>query len=338
MSTEQERIREAIEMESASKEDVDYEGPTRKYENLNERVIKGTNPQNLIEKIIRLKINESNYYKEHCFGLNAETLVDKAIDLDAVGGTYGGNRKPTKFLCLAYKMLQIQPEKEIVIAYIENENHKYVRALGAFYLRLTGTPSEVYQYLEALYNDYRKIRKRLVTGKYVIIHMDEFIDELLTSQHACDVALPYLPKRFKLEEAGYLKPRKSLISESEITDSEEEQEEQKKDDFKLKYKRKTMQEIEEEMMKKEEEERKRLKELEFKKDEKQPPRSYSSYYRYGENPEFKKRGYYNLEEEYKLYKKEKEKQRESKSRGGEQSLSVEETNELRKKLGLKPLK
>jgi len=50
---------------------------------------------------------------------------DKAIELEAVGGTYGGNRKPTRFMCLVLKMLQIQPEKEIVIEYILNEDYKY---------------------------------------------------------------------------------------------------------------------------------------------------------------------------------------------------------------------
>lgn len=71
--------------------------------------------QNLVEKIVRLKIYSMPYWKEHCFGLNAETLVDKAMDLDHVGGTYGGNQKATDFLCLVLKMCQIQPEKEIVV-------------------------------------------------------------------------------------------------------------------------------------------------------------------------------------------------------------------------------
>lgn len=35
-----------------------------------------------------------------------------------------------------------------------------MRALGAFYLRLTGKSKEIYQYLEPLLNDYRKLRVR----------------------------------------------------------------------------------------------------------------------------------------------------------------------------------
>lgn len=86
--------------------------------------IRGTNPQNLIEKIVRTKIYNNTYWKEQCFGLTAETLVDKAMELDHIGGTFGGNRKPTPFMCLVMKMLQIQPEKEIVIEFIKNDDYK----------------------------------------------------------------------------------------------------------------------------------------------------------------------------------------------------------------------
>lgn len=88
--------------------------------------IRGTNPQNLVETIVRKKIHDHTFWKEQCFGLTAETLVDKAMELDHVGGTFGGNRKPTPFLCLVLKMLQIQPEKEIVVEFIKNDDYKYV--------------------------------------------------------------------------------------------------------------------------------------------------------------------------------------------------------------------
>ena len=48
--------------------------------------VHGTNPQHLIEKITRSKIYSSMYWKEHCFALNAETVIDKCISLKAVGG------------------------------------------------------------------------------------------------------------------------------------------------------------------------------------------------------------------------------------------------------------
>ena len=77
------------------------------------------------------------------------------MELKFIGGVYGGNIKPTPFLCLILKMLQIQPEKDIIIEFIKNEDFKYVRALGAYYLRLTGSSLDCYKYLEPLLNDYR---------------------------------------------------------------------------------------------------------------------------------------------------------------------------------------
>lgn len=47
------------------------------------------------------------------------------MGLEYIGGTFGGNIKPTPFLCLVLKMLQIQPEKEIVVEFIKNDDYKY---------------------------------------------------------------------------------------------------------------------------------------------------------------------------------------------------------------------
>lgn len=175
------------------------------------RAVHGTNPQNLIEYITRQKIYDSLYWKEECFGLSASDVATKASDLQAMGGSYGGNNKPTRFLCLALKLLQIQPEEGIVEEFLQNEDFKYVRALGAFYLRLTGRPAEIYELIEPLYNDFRKLRFRESTG-WKITYMDEVADELLNSDRYCGIALPHLPKRAVLESAGYLDgPRRSAL-------------------------------------------------------------------------------------------------------------------------------
>lgn len=56
--------------------------------------------------------------------LAAELLVDRAMELDHVGGHYSSNIKPTPFICLVLKMLQIQPSKDIVIEFIKNPDYK----------------------------------------------------------------------------------------------------------------------------------------------------------------------------------------------------------------------
>jgi hypothetical protein len=58
----------------------------------------------------------------------AETLIDKAIELNSIGGVYG-NQRPTHFLCLLLKLLQIQPEKEILLEYLQAEDFKYAEVV-----------------------------------------------------------------------------------------------------------------------------------------------------------------------------------------------------------------
>ena len=161
----------------------------------------------IIEKITRTKIYESPCWKERCFGVSAATLVDLAMNLRAFGGVYGSSSKATDFLCLTLKMLQIQPDKEVILEFIKNEDCKYVRILGAFYLRLVGKSFEVYQLLEPLLLDYRKIRHQTSQGNFELMHVDEFVSALLTRDNFCDISLPRLTHRQLLETSGQLEPR-----------------------------------------------------------------------------------------------------------------------------------
>lgn len=188
--------------------------------------VHGTNPQYLVEKIIRSRIYDSKYWKEECFALTAELLVDKAMELRFIGGVHGGNIKPTPFLCLTLKMLQIQPEKDIVVEFIKNEEFKYVRALGAFYMRLTGSSLDCYKYLEPLYNDNRKLRRQNRSSQFELVHMDEFIDELLRDERVCDVILPRVQKRHILEENNEIEAKVSALEDD--LDEEIEMEEENK--------------------------------------------------------------------------------------------------------------
>ncbi|XP_043942788.1 pre-mRNA-splicing factor 38A [Protopterus annectens] len=162
--------------------------------------IHGTNPQYLVEKIIRTRIYESKYWKEECFGLTAELVVDKAMELKYIGGVYGGNIKPAPFLCLTLKMLQIQPEKDIIVEFIKNEDFKLM---------------EVFIFAE-----------------FELMHVDEFIDLLLHDERCCDIILPRLQKRFVLEEAELLDTRVSALEE-DLDDVESSEEEDDDEDDRL---------------------------------------------------------------------------------------------------------
>lgn len=67
--------------------------------------------------------------------LSAESLIDKAIELQTIGGVYG-NQRPTHFMCLLLKLLQIQPEKEILVEYMQADEFKYVHSYCYTRLRL----------------------------------------------------------------------------------------------------------------------------------------------------------------------------------------------------------
>ena len=72
------------------------------------------------------KGNPSDSILEEVFILLA-VLTAAASQLTAIGGVFGGNAKPTRFLCLILKLLQIQPDDEIVDELIKNDSFKYIK-------------------------------------------------------------------------------------------------------------------------------------------------------------------------------------------------------------------
>lgn len=133
-------------------------------------------------------------------------------------------------------------------------------------MRLVGRPVDVYQYLEPLYNDFRKVRVRESKGAFALSYVDQVgllgwpagifigldeleqgrpgqgaalqqttdfylepslstchaipialpwqvVDDMLTRDYCFDIALPRLPARKVLEEAGQLQPRVSVLDE-----------------------------------------------------------------------------------------------------------------------------
>jgi len=317
--------------------------------------IKGTNPQYLVEKIIRSRIYDCKYWKEECFALTAELLVDKAMELRYIGGVYSGNIKPSPFLCLTLKMLQIQPEKDIVIEFIKNEDFKYVRALGAFYLRLIGTSMDCYKYLEPLLNDYRKIRMQSRDGKFALSHMDEFIDDLLREERVNDVILPRIQKRHILEEANEIEPRVSLLEADDLDEDIEDDDEEEENVNKNKARRAGDDEDYMHSLKRydddrERRERRRSRSRERDRDRRgdrnRRDRSHSRDRKRrrsrsrdrGDRRDRNDRSQKDRDKDRRSESNKKQRERESGGGGGKDELSIEETNKLRASLGLAPLK
>jgi pre-mRNA-splicing factor 38A len=197
--------------------------------------IHGMNPQFLLETILRNKIYNTMFWKQKCFALTSETLIDRAVELKYIGGTFGVMKNPTDFMCLILKLLQIQPAEEIINEFLSEDyaEYKYLRALAAFYVRLTDKSHQVYMKLEPLYNDYRKLRILSPDGTYSITHMDEYIELLLNSESVYDITLPKLTKRAVLEQSQEIAPRLSLL-EADLNLNDDNLQDEKDDyDFNL---------------------------------------------------------------------------------------------------------
>ncbi|KAI3658829.1 hypothetical protein MP638_005835 [Amoeboaphelidium occidentale] len=237
--------------------------------NSEEQEIKIQQNPNLIEKIIRERIYESVFYKQHCYTAKLTDLLQKASTgnncIKYVGTTFGGNTQPTPFICFLFRLLHYPQLSLGAVVYCLDRigsEYKYVRALFALYLRMT-LPSlnsvaavEVYKLLEPLYQDYRKLRRRRrMDGSFDLIRMDEYIESLLLLNGKEDfpLALPPLTKREVLEEIGQLEKRVSplqkeyeLLLKSQTDSDDSSSEDNDSDDvtatsnkkFKLSFKKK----------------------------------------------------------------------------------------------------
>ncbi|KAF8274439.1 PRP38 family-domain-containing protein [Lactarius quietus] len=122
--------------------------------------------------------------------------------------------------------------QDILLEYLQADEFKSVflvltRALAAIYVRMTFRPVDVYEILEPLLKDYRKLRYRhqcedtlpfpfphnisLHSLQLALTYMDEFIDQLLNEERVCDLILPRMAKREVLEKDGELAPRQSRL-------------------------------------------------------------------------------------------------------------------------------
>ena len=174
--------------------------------------MKSTAAQNIsqVELILRNRVFNCYYWKDKCFGLTSETIIDKALELKYIGGMNHSSNQPTDFICLFIKLLQLNPAEEIIDEYLSDPDLKYLRALTALFIRFAYPPEKIYTKLEKLFCDYKKL-VILKSKGYAIIHMDEYIDSLLNDEHIFEISLPKIPKRSVLEENGSLQPYVSVL-------------------------------------------------------------------------------------------------------------------------------
>jgi pre-mRNA-splicing factor 38A len=53
----------------------------------------------------------------------------------------------------------------------------------------------MFEYLEPLYIDYRRVRLRTEEGHFSLSHVDDLVDQMLRNEYLFDIALPRIPNR-----------------------------------------------------------------------------------------------------------------------------------------------
>lgn len=174
--------------------------------------VRGTDPQRLLDKLTREHIYNSRYWKEYCFGVSTANVATLATELRYVGGLFGPMRKPTPFICLLLKLLQLGPERDVIQEFVTQPHFKYATVLSLFYLRLVGDAADTYKTLEGSLSDYRKIAVRLDSGDFELKFVDQITEELLTKDELFGIRLPILQRRHILVELG-LRARLSSLQQ-----------------------------------------------------------------------------------------------------------------------------
>lgn len=184
------------------------------------------NKAHLVEPIIRHRIQDSLFYKQHLFSTNELSIVPVIVrEVQYIGGTDSSGR-PSPFLCCLLRMLELEPSDEILSLYLRQNGYnefKYLTALALLYSRMVCGPATVFALFDEYISDYRRLRSRLKVPQFVndlpvhykVIHMDEWVDQLVESDRVVDLAMAYLVPRQTLVQKGEVSAREYVVSEDD---------------------------------------------------------------------------------------------------------------------------
>lgn len=184
------------------------------------------NKAHLVEPIIRHRIQDSLFYKQHLFSTNELSIVPVIVrEVQYIGGTDSSGR-PSPFLCCLLRMLELEPSDDILSLYLRQNGYnefKYLTALALLYSRMVCGPATVFALFDEYISDYRRLRSRLKVPQFVndlpvhykVIHMDEWVDQLVESDRVVDLAMAYLVPRKTLVQKGEVSAREYVVSEDD---------------------------------------------------------------------------------------------------------------------------
>lgn len=184
------------------------------------------NKANLVEPIIRHRIQDSLFYKQYLFSANELSIVPVIVShVKYIGGTDSSGR-PSPFLCCLLRILELEPSTDILQLYLNQNGYnefKYLTALTLLYMRMVSGPTEIYTLFDEYISDYRKLRIRSKVPQFVkdlpvhfkLTYMDEWVDLLVEEDRVVDLTLGYLAPRQTLVTKDEVRPREYGVSDEE---------------------------------------------------------------------------------------------------------------------------
>lgn len=166
----------------------------------------------LCEPIIRHRVQDSLFYKQHLHLTNEQTILSVVVThVQYIGGTDSNNR-PSPFLCCLVRLLEIEPSSDIVELFLTQNGYnefKYLTALAIIYSRMVNGAG-FFHLFDRYITDFRKLRyqnkqPQIVNGvpiNYSIKHMDEWVDDLINEERVVDIKIPHLGPRLLYVERG----------------------------------------------------------------------------------------------------------------------------------------
>lgn len=186
----------------------------------------------LVEPIVRHRVQDSLFYKQHLHLTNEKSLLQVIVDhVKYIGGTDSSNR-PSPFLCCLVRLLELEPSEEIVELYLTQNGYnefKYLTSLTLLYCRMVLREGKFYLIYDRYIKDYRRLRVSIkvpdfVNGRpihYRIKHFDEWADELVENERVVDIKLPYLAPRLIYAERGEATLRTYDVESDEESEEED---------------------------------------------------------------------------------------------------------------------
>ncbi|EAZ63783.2 hypothetical protein PICST_52656 [Scheffersomyces stipitis CBS 6054] len=200
------------------------------------------NRAHLIEPIVRHRIQDSLFYKQHLHLTNEASILPVIIDQVHYLAGMDSSGRPSPFICCLLRLLELEPSMEIVQTCLDQLGYnefKYLTALMLIYIRLVGSSDLVYTTFDKYLSDFRKLRTKLKSPifnekglpiNYRLTYFDEWIDNMLLQERVMDIILPRLTPRRNLVEKGLLEPRTYAVRD-EIEEEEVDQSKNSDDEY-----------------------------------------------------------------------------------------------------------